>query len=113
MPAPTSARSRIVPIVRSTAASSSNVLSLAEISAGEVRHATDGWHVLLRIQDVEHRLWLREPHVAGARHAAELSLDNDSEIRAPATRRFRRALNRRPPVPPLMSCPHSVDSDWP
>jgi hypothetical protein len=89
----------IIPIVRSTAASSGNVLGLAEMSAGEVRQASDGWYVLLRIQDVEHRLWLTEPHVAGARYAAELPLDNDFEMRAHATRRFWRALNRRPAGP--------------
>jgi len=76
----------IIPIVRSTTSSSGNVLSLAEMSAGEIRQASDGWYVFLRIQDVEHRLWLREPHVAGARYAAELPLDNDFWIRAHATR---------------------------
>ena len=40
----------IIPIVRSTAASNGNVLSLTEMSAGEIRQASDGWHVLLRIR---------------------------------------------------------------
>jgi Uncharacterized conserved protein (DUF2285) len=67
----------------------------------------------LRIQDVGHRLWLREPHVVAARYAAELPVDNDFEIRALATRQFWRALNRRSAGSPFMNCPHSVDSDWP
>jgi len=89
----------IIPIVRSTAVPNGNVLNLAEMSAGEIRQAADGWHVLMRIRDVEHRLWLRESPAAGARYAAELALDNDFEIRAHATRRLWRALNGRPAGP--------------
>ncbi len=65
------------------------------MSAGEIRQATDGWHVLLRIRGLEHRLWLREPLVAGSPYAAELPLDVDFEIRAHAARRLWRALNGR------------------
>jgi hypothetical protein len=89
----------IIPIVRTTAASSESVLSLADMSAGEIRQASDGWHVLLRIGGVEHRLWLREPPVADSAYAAELALDSDFEIRAHAARRFWRALNGRPAGP--------------
>lgn len=65
------------------------------MSAGEIRRALDGWHVLLRIGGVEHRLWLREPPVADRAYAAELALDGDFEIRAHATRRLWRALDGR------------------
>ncbi len=85
----------IIPIVQSTAAYNGNALGLAEMSAGEIRQATDGWHVLLRIRGLEHRLWLREPLVAGSPYAAELPLDVDFEIRAHAARRLWRALNGR------------------
>ena len=85
----------IIPIVRSTAASNGNALSLAEMSAGEIRQASDGWHVLLRIRGIEHRLWLREPPVADSAYAAELPLDEDFEILAHAARRLWRALNGR------------------
>lgn len=85
----------IIPIVKSTAASNGNTLGLAEMSAGEFRQASDGWHVLLRIRGLEHRLWLREPLVAGSSYAAELPLDVDFEIRAHAARRLWRALNGR------------------
>ena len=50
------------------------------MSAGEIRQASDGWHVLLRIGGVEHRLWLKEPPVVGCAYAAELPLDDDFEI---------------------------------
>jgi hypothetical protein len=89
----------IIPIVRSATASNGNVLSLTELSADEIRQASDGWHVLLRIRDVEHRLWLKEPPVADPAYAAELPFDGDFEIRAHAARRLWRALNGRPAGP--------------
>jgi hypothetical protein len=76
--------------------SSGNVLSLAEMSAGEIRQASDGWPVLLRIGSVEHRLWLKEPPAANSAYAAELPFDEDFEIRAHAARRLWLALNGRP-----------------
>lgn len=85
----------IIPIVQSTAASNGNALGLAEMSAGEFRLASDGWHILLRIRGLEHRLWLREPLLVGSSYAAELPLDVDFEIRAHAARRLWRALNGR------------------
>jgi Uncharacterized conserved protein (DUF2285) len=89
----------IIPIVRSTAASNGNALSLTEMSAGEIRQASDGWHVILRIRGIEHRLWLREPPVVGSPYAAELALDSDFEIRAHAARRLWLVLNGRPAGP--------------
>ena len=79
--------------------SGGNVLSLAEMSAGEIRQASDGWPVLLRIGGVEHRLWLKEPPAADSTYAAELAFDEDFEIRAHAARRLWRALNGRPAGP--------------
>jgi hypothetical protein len=72
----------IIPIAQSTAVSDGIAFSLAEWSAGEMRQAPDGWHVVLRISDVDHRLWLREPPVAGLAYAAQLPFDVDFEIRA-------------------------------
>ena len=89
----------IIPIVRSTSAASGSALSLDKISSGEIRQASDGWHVLLRIRDVEHRLWLKEPPVADVSYAAELVLDSDFESRSHAARRLWLALNGRPAGP--------------
>jgi hypothetical protein len=89
----------IVPIVRSTSAASGSALSLDKILSGEIRQASDGWHVLLRIRDVEHRLWLKQPAVADASYAAELVLDGDFEIRNHAARRLWLALHGRPAGP--------------
>ena len=89
----------IIPIVRGRSASDGSILSLAELSAGAIRQAPDGWHVLLRIRDVEHRLWLREPPAPAAAYAAELVLDGDFEIRSHAARRLWLALNGRPAGP--------------
>jgi hypothetical protein len=75
------------------------VLGPAEVSAGEIRQASDGWYVLLRIGGVEHRLWLKEPPVAEQAYAAELPFDENFEIRAHAARRLWRALNGGPTGP--------------
>jgi hypothetical protein len=85
----------IIPIVRSAAVPHGNGLSLAKMSAGEIRQASDGWHVVLSMGGVEHRLWLTEPPVADTAYAAELPFDDDFEIRAHAARRLWRALNGR------------------
>jgi hypothetical protein len=89
----------IVPIVRSTSAASGSALSLDKILSGEICRASDGWHVLLRIREVEHRLWLEEPPVADASYAAELVLDGDFESRSSAARRLWLALSGRPAGP--------------
>jgi len=91
----------IIPIVRSASDSNGNVLNLAEMSAGEIRQASDGWHVLLRIRGLEHRLWLKEPPVADWAYAAELPFDEDFEIRAHGARSLWRALKGRPVGPAL------------
>jgi len=85
----------IIPIVRSTSDSISNVLSLAAMSAGEIRQASDGWYVLLRVGGLEHRLWLREPPATDSAYAAELPFDENFEIRTHAARRLWRSLNGR------------------
>jgi len=89
----------IIPIVRSASDSKGNALSLAEMSAGEIRQASDGWYVLLRVSGLEHRLWLREPPAINFAYAAELPFDENFEIRAHAARRLWRVLNGRPAGP--------------
>ncbi len=91
----------IVSVVRSTAAFSAHGLGLAELSTAECRQAADGWHLLLRLNGVEHRLWLRETPVVGVPYAAELPLDEDFEARAHAAGRLWRALGGHPAGPTI------------
>jgi hypothetical protein len=86
--------------IRQVAASSAAFLAI-DLSSGELRQASDGWHAVVRVRDVEHRLWFRETPTVGAAYAAELPLDDSFADRAHAAQRFWRALNGRSPGPPL------------
>ncbi|MFX4899071.1 DUF2285 domain-containing protein, partial [Acinetobacter baumannii] len=68
---------------------------------GQLRQGPDGWHAVLRLQKVEHRVWFKEAPVVAGTYAVELPLDPDFEFRADAGKRLWRALNGRPPGPPL------------
>jgi len=50
----------VVPVVQALPSSLGTSLSLdlTALSGGEIRHAPDGWHALLRMRGIEHRLWL-------------------------------------------------------
>jgi hypothetical protein len=76
-------------------------LDLNALSDGEIRQAPDGWHALLRMRGVEHRLWLKEPPLTTSTYVVELPLDDDFEMRAHAARRLWRALNGKSPGPPF------------
>jgi hypothetical protein len=64
-----------------------------------VRRASDGWHAILRLGAVEHRVWLKEPPTIAATYEAELPFDGDFDARACAARRLWRAMNGRTPGP--------------
>ncbi len=68
---------------------------LLDLTDGQVRRAADGWHAVLRIGAVEHRIWSKDAPVLGASYAAELLFDGDLEARAYAARRLWRAMNGR------------------
>lgn len=72
---------------------------LLDLTAGQVRRAVDGWHAVLRIGAVDHRVWSKEPPVLGASYAAELPFDGDFDARAYAARRLWRAMSGRAPGP--------------
>jgi hypothetical protein len=72
---------------------------LLDFAAGEMRRASDGWHAILRLGAVEHRVWLKEPPTIGANYVAELPFDGDFDARAFAARRLWRAMNGRTPGP--------------
>ena len=61
--------------------------------------AADGWHAVLHIGSVEHRVYSKQPLAAGIHYAAELALDRDFEARAHAATRLWRAMNGRAPGP--------------
>lgn len=64
-----------------------------------MRRAADGWHAVLRIGSVDHRVWFKEPPVLGVLYAAELPFDGDFDARAYAARQLWRAINGRAPGP--------------
>jgi hypothetical protein len=78
---------------------------LLDFTAGQVCRATDGWHAVLYIGAVEHRIWSKQPVSAGAYYAAELPFDGDFEARAHAATRLWRAMNGRAPGPALRHLP--------
>jgi hypothetical protein len=76
-------------------------LDLSYLNKGQLRQGADGWHAVLHLQGVEHRVWLKEAPVAAVAYAVELRLDRDFEFRADAASRLWRALNGRPQRAPL------------
>jgi hypothetical protein len=76
-------------------------LRLIELTSEKVRQAPDGWYAVLYLRGVEHRVWLKEPPVITKTYVVELQFDRDFEFSAHAARRLWRALNDRPPGPPL------------
>ncbi len=76
-------------------------LDLSDLNKGQLRQGPDGWHVVLNLRGVEHRVWFKEAPVVAVTYAVELPFDRDFEFRADAGRRLWRALNGRPPGAPL------------
>jgi hypothetical protein len=71
-------------------------LDLSNLSEGQLRQGPDGWHAVLHLRGVEHRVWLKAASVVAVAYAVELPLDRDFEFRADAGRRLWRGLNGRP-----------------
>lgn len=65
-----------------------------DFSGAEVRHAEDGWYVLLSASGMQHRLWLDEPPDADASYAAVIALDERFAARSKAAESFWRGLTR-------------------
>jgi hypothetical protein len=76
-------------------------LDLNNLETGQLRQGPDGWHAVLHLNGVEHRVWLKEAPVVAVTYAVELPLDRDFEFRADAGRRLWRGLNGRPQGEPL------------
>ncbi|MBR0939502.1 DUF2285 domain-containing protein [Bradyrhizobium jicamae] len=90
----------VVPVKVASAADGSLASQpLLDLAAGQIRRAADGWHAVLRIGAVDHRVWSKDPPVLGTSYAAELPFDGDLEARISAARRLWRAMNGRAPGP--------------
>ena len=76
-------------------------LDLNDLDDGQLRQGPDGWHAVLYLHGVEHRVWLKETPLVSVTYAVELPLDQDFEFRADAGRRLWRGLNGRPQGEPL------------
>jgi len=97
----------VVPLVPAAAepGAVSRLVALGDLSNAVVREASDGWHILLRRQNIDHRAWLRHRPRLGAPYAAQLPFDDLFELRAHAARRLWRALSGRPPGPDFRKLP--------
>jgi Uncharacterized conserved protein (DUF2285) len=81
-------------------------LDLAGLSESQFRQGPDGWHAVLSLRGVEHRIWFREGPIIAAAYIVELPLDRDFEFRAAAGTRLWRGLNGRPQGAP----PHAISA---
>lgn len=70
-------------------------LDLPRRSGAEFRHASDGWHAVMRLGGMTHRLWLRELLAKGSPMVLELPLDDDFDLRSRAAHRLWSALGKR------------------
>lgn len=81
-------------------------LDLDELNESQLRQGTDGWHGVLHLRGVEHRIWFREAPIVSAAYTVELPLDRDFEFRAWAGIRLWRGLKGRPQGAP----PHAISA---
>jgi hypothetical protein len=81
-------------------------LNLNELSESQFRQGPDGWHAVLSLRGVEHRIWFKEAPIVAAAYTVELPLDRDFEFRAAAGTRLWRGLNGRPQGAP----PHAISA---
>jgi hypothetical protein len=83
----------------------SHRISLSDLSNAVIREASDGWHMLLRRQNVDHRVRLRQSPEIATLYAAQLPFDDLFELRTHAARLLWRALSGRPPGPDFRELP--------
>jgi len=81
-------------------------LDLSEPNESQFRQALDGWHAVLSLRGVEHRIWFKEAPIIAAAYTVELPLDRDFEFRAGAGIRLWKGLNGRPQGAP----PHAISA---
>ena len=71
-------------------------LDLTELNESQFRRGPDGWHAVLYLRGVEHRIWLKEAPIIAAAYTVEFPFDRDFEFRVGAGMRLWRGLNGRP-----------------
>jgi Uncharacterized conserved protein (DUF2285) len=81
-------------------------LDLNELNESQFRQGPDGWHAVLSLRGVEHRIWFKEAPIIAAAYTVELPLDRDFEFRAGAGIRLWKGLNGRPQGAP----PHAISA---
>jgi len=81
-------------------------LDLSELNESQFRQGPDGWHAVLSLRGVEHRIWFKEAPIIAAAYTVELPLDRDFEFRAAAGIRLWKGLNGRPQGAP----PHAISA---
>jgi Uncharacterized conserved protein (DUF2285) len=70
-------------------------LDWTTLAGGELRHAPDGWHGVVGLAGVTHRIYLPAIPSKGAPLSIELPLDANSGIRLQAAHRFWSAIDGR------------------
>ena len=70
---------------------------LIEFADADIRHTDDGWHVVLRISGVVHRIWLTGAPRSDVFYSLNLPLDDQFDVRALAALRLWRSLIGRTP----------------
>ena len=81
-------------------------LDLNELNESQFRQGPDGWHAVLHLRGVEHRIWLKEAPIIAAAYTVEFPFDRDFEFRAVAGMRLWRGLNGRPQG----ASPHAISA---
>jgi Uncharacterized conserved protein (DUF2285) len=81
-------------------------LDLNDLNESQFRQSPDGWHAVLCLRGVEHRIWFKEAPIVAAAYSVEFPFDRDFEFRADAGRRLWRGLNGRPQGAP----PHAISA---
>jgi hypothetical protein len=76
-------------------------LDLGNLDGGQLRQGPDGWHAVMHLHGVEHRIWFKEAPIVSAAYIVEYPFDRDFEFRVDAGRRLWRGLNGRPQGKPL------------
>lgn len=88
-----------------SANSESCELDFAKLAGGNLRHAPDGWHSIVLLGGVQHRLWFKELPSSVSLATVDLPLDREFDIRLQAAHRFWLALEERPLGPPPLALP--------